>query len=146
MYIPREINNINEFETWIQDENHAHILSSCEIKFKECPLSQKKQWCGNIYELTDRLIENAGRFCTMHSSDIIIGINALYTALESHDFGQKTCFIFAVRKFGVDSNDAFFQNHNNKDIAYLEQYYRSVLVVYMDNITQKEAAITLKQL
>ena len=68
--------------------------------------SSTPYWQGNLHSITDKIIENAGRFALKHASDILITFDSLKSEFNNKNIEQKY-FTFAIRENGVDGNELF---------------------------------------
>lgn len=130
MYIPKNMTK-ETFTEWLKRPQNGNLIGECYL---EVTFSGMDNCCrtGNMYEMTDRLITDTGRFCMCHASDILHEIRTMECTLQEKDLRGKDTFLFAVRTNGVDNMDEFMDNYRKHDVSYLAQYYRSISVIYAD--------------
>lgn len=85
---------------------------------------------GRIYAfaVSDKLIEEVGRWSELHKTDFLISWDTLIESIKTNDEG---IYYFGIRKYGVDHNCYVFCNlreHKN-DYSYSEHYYRKLYAV-----------------
>lgn len=79
----------------------------------------------NYSSILTKLIQEAGRWCEYHASDLFINWNCVMRKLSDHEaVGEK--FVFGFRKSGVDGIDRIIDKLNN---YYSSEYYRSIWVL-----------------
>lgn len=85
---------------------------------------------GQIYafNVSDKLIEEVGRFCELHKTDFLITWDTLIQHIKTDDEG---IYYFGIRKWGVDHNCYVFINLRDHvhDYSYTENYYRKLYAV-----------------
>ena len=104
-------------------------------------------WSGNLHKITDCLIENAGRFALVHSSDILITIQSLFEELKNKEINQPY-YTFAIREHGVDGNSLFLaRSQSESDKALYRKVFFVQIIQSTNSITHEPALkIQLKEL
>ena len=107
-------------------------------------------WKGNTHQITDVLIENAGRFCLNHSSDLLISLKTIFEEFENM-YVNEHCHIFAMRECGVDHMAYFIARTNSPSERINTGYYRKIFAVTIsesvNDITKEpELTVELKEL
>ena len=89
-----------------------------------------RMWGADCAKIWSILIENAGRFCIDHSSDILPQYNDILKALED-GMTEPKFYVFGIREYGVDGLDFFSERIDSMGLTILDSYcyYRKVFVI-----------------
>lgn len=80
----------------------------------------------NYSSILTNLIQNAGRWCEHHASDLFIIWNAFEKRLEDINYtGEK--LVLGFRESGVDKNENVIKNYNENC-----HYYRKIITVEIE--------------
>lgn len=93
----------------------------------------------NYSSILTKLIQEAGRYCESHASDLFIDWATIDAHLRKADFTGGV-FLFGFRKLGVDGNTYILSRYNN-DGRYAEYEYRSL---WRLDIEREDDEITMK--
>ena len=95
-------------------------------------VSKKGVWEGNGYAadcspILTKLIQEAGRWCEAHASDLLIGWKAVEEMLASRGEDSSVTVVFGMRRSGVDDAGTVYSTSLNG--LFVEPYYRAVWAV-----------------
>ena len=78
-----------------------------------------------LFEAFDKLIEDTGRFCERHQTDLMIALNSLIRKIKETNDGL---YYFGIREMGVDHNSYVFLRlkDNSFDKYFADNYYRKI--------------------
>lgn len=107
----------------------------------------------NITDIETFLIQQAGRFCERHASDLMIDHDRIRKILENPNaFGPAEYLCFGLRKNGVDGMSYVINQMHDYDPSYVQQYYRKLYVMKIKKYREKgrlfasHAAVELRDL
>ena len=90
----------------------------------------------NYSSILTRLIQECGRLCESHASDLFITWNGIIQKLKEKTMGTSV-YLFGIREMGVDSNEFVINRYNNYGSYARHEYrkiYRLDIIVEGDSI------------
>lgn len=101
-------------------DNHSVIAES------KIQLEETKKSHFYMYDVTNHLIEQTGRFCEHYHSDLLVLLDSVMESMREDEDG---IYCFGIRQNGVDGNSYIFNRMKDRKMLGMNDYYRKVYAI-----------------